>query len=489
MLHRIIYITLFIGVYSFGARAQKGFFYSHIPEWDYTFIDSSISEAMMPDTNEILDDEINALIRLPKSELPQPSDAEIEAQLKAIPALVNFECNPQVLAEIRRLVYQSRKHIAKLRGRAEFYFPIFEGVLAQEEMPFELKYLTLIESALDPKITSYAGARGLWQIMPATARGLGLTLDSWVDERCDPLRSTMAALAYLKAMNITYEDWLITLAAYNAGPGTVNRAISRSYRRETYWDIQAQLPRQTQKYVPRFIAMVYAMHYADYYQIPVVHPDYEVAPTIPIEIFSPLKISHVALALDMDSAELARLNPSLNTDWIPYYREGFTLQIPLDKSGRFYALEQDIYMTSDTLFYVLRDNRVQGGFDEAKNTYYVQQGDYLEKIAMAFSISVDDLVAWNDLDTEILTLGQALLVGENNYVNPIIDQDTVIEGEGLPSETLDENCDCIYHRVRFGETLFDIAYHYGVRVEDIMRENTFTNILLIETGMNLKITQ
>ena len=221
-----------------------------------------------------------------------------------------------MLAEIRRLVYQSRKHIAKLRGRAEFYFPIFEGVLAQEEMPFELKYLTLIESALDPKITSYAGARGLWQIMPATARGLGLTLDSWVDERCDPLRSTMAALAYLKAMNITYEDWLITLAAYNAGPGTVNRAISRSYCRETYWDIQAQLPRQTQKYVPRFIAMVYAMHYADYYQIPVAYPDYEVAPTIPIEIFFPLKISHVALRLRILPAELARLNPSLNTDWI-----------------------------------------------------------------------------------------------------------------------------------------------------------------------------
>ena len=144
-------------------------------------------------------------------------------------------------------------------------------MLAQEEMPIELKYLTLIESGLNPQI-SYAGARGLWQIMPATARGLGLTLDSWVDERCDPIKSTQAALAYLKAANRTYDDWLVSLASYNAGPGTVNRAISRTASGRTYWDIQPQLPRETQKYVPKYTAMVYAMHYADYYKIPIIYP-------------------------------------------------------------------------------------------------------------------------------------------------------------------------------------------------------------------------
>ena len=232
-------------------NAQRGFFYSHIPDWDYSYIDSSIEASIIQDTAVLTNDEIKALIRLPQSELPQPSDEEIAAQIKAIPALVNFQCNDQVIAEIRKMVYSGRNYIAKLRGRAAYYFPIFEGMLAEAEMPIELKYLTLIESGLDPKITSYAGARGLWQIMPATARGLGLTLDSWVDERCDPIKSTQAALAYLKAANRTYDDWLVSLASYNAGPGTVNRAISRTSSGRTYWDIQPQLPRETQKYVPK----------------------------------------------------------------------------------------------------------------------------------------------------------------------------------------------------------------------------------------------
>ena len=278
----------------------------------------------MQDTAVLTDDEIKAMIRLPQSELPQPSDDEIKSQLEAIPALVNFQCNDQVIAEIRNMVYSARNYMAKLRGRAEYYFPFFEGMLAQEEMPIELKYLTLIESGLDPQITSYAGARGLWQIMPATARGLGLTLDSWVDERSDPIKSTQAALAYLKAANRTYDDWLVSLASYNAGPGTVNRAISRTASGRTYWDIQPQLPRETQKYVPKYIAMVYSMHYADYYKIPIIYPSYSIAPCIPVEIFSPLKISHIAAALDMDSADLARLNPSLKTDWIPYYPVSYT---------------------------------------------------------------------------------------------------------------------------------------------------------------------
>ena len=228
--YRFFFLALFAVVSSYTANAQRGFFYSHIPNWDYSYIDSSIEASIIQDTAVLTNDEIKALIRLPQSELPQPSDEEIAAQIKAIPALVNFQCNDQVIAEIRKMVYSGRNYIAKLRGRAAYYFPIFEGMLAQAGMPIELKYLTLIESGLDPKITSYAGARGLWQIMPATARGLGLTLDSWVDERCDPIKSTQAALAYLQAANITYDDWLVSLASYNAGPGTVNRAISRTSR-------------------------------------------------------------------------------------------------------------------------------------------------------------------------------------------------------------------------------------------------------------------
>ena len=441
----------------------------------------------MKDTAVLTDDEIKAMIRLPQSELPQPSDDEIKAQLEAIPALVNFQCNDQVIAEIRSRVYSARNYMAKLRGRAEYYFPIFEGMLAQEGLPIELKYLTLIESGLDPQITSYAGARGLWQIMPATARGLGLTLDSWVDERCDPIKSTQAALAYLKAANRTYDDWLVSLASYNAGPGTVNRAISRTASGRSYWDIQLQLPRETQKYVPKYIAMVYAMHYADYYKIPIIYPSYSTAPSIPVEIFSPLKISHIAAALDIDSADLARLNPSLNTDWIPYYQKGFYLNIPSDKSARFYALEQDIYLTSDTLFFVLRDDRVNGGYDERKNIYYVQQGDYLEKIAMNFSVSVEELMEWNDLESMMLELGQGLVVGDNKGLNPYISDEERPDEVGVQSDEYDENCQCTYHRVRFGESIFDIAYEYGVRVEDILRENTITNVLLVEQGINLKI--
>ncbi|RCL64695.1 MAG: LysM peptidoglycan-binding domain-containing protein [Bacteroidetes bacterium] len=484
---RFFLLGLFVILTSSSVEAQRGFFYSHIPDWDYSHVDSSIQLSIMQDTAVLTDEEIKAMIRLPQSELPQPSDEEIKAQLEAIPALVNFQCNDQVIAEIRNMVYSARNYMAKLRGRAEYYFPFLEGMLAQEEMPIELKYLTLIESGLDPQITSYAGARGLWQIMPATARGLGLTLDSWVDERCDPIKSTQAALAYLKAANRTYDDWLVSLASYNAGPGTVNRAISRTASGRTYWDIQPQLPRETQKYVPKYIAMVYLMHYADYYKIPIIYPSYSIAPSIPVEIFSPLKISHIAAALDMDSADLARLNPSLKTDWIPYYQNGFTLNVPSDKSARFYALEQDIYLTSDTLFFVLRDDRVNGGYDERKNIYYVQQGDYLEKIAMNFSVSVEELMEWNELESMMLKLGQGLVVGDNKGLNPYVSDGERPDEVGMQSDEYDENCDCVYHRVRFGESIFDIAYEYGVRVEDILRDNTITNVLLVEQGINLKI--
>ena len=229
------------------------------------------------------------------------------------------------------------------------------------------------------------------------------------------------------------------------------------------------------------------MHYADYYKIPIIYPSYSIAPCIPVEIFSPLKISHIAAALDMDSADLARLNPSLKTDWIPYYQNGFTLNVPSDKSARFYALEQDIYLTSDTLFFVLRDDRVNGGYDERKNIYYVQQGDYLEKIAMNFSVSVEELMEWNELESMMLELGQGLVVGDNKGLNPFVSDGERPDEVGVQSDEYDENCDCVYHRVRFGESIFDIAYEYGVRVEDILRDNTITNILLVEQGINLKI--
>ena len=163
------------------------------------------------------------------------------------------------------------------------------------------------------------------------------------------------------------------------------------------------------------------------------------------------------------------------------------MNIPSDKSARFYALEQDIYLTSDTLFFVLRDDRVNGGYDERKNIYYVQQGDYLEKIAMNFSVSVEELMEWNDLESMMLELGQGLVVGDNKGLNPYISDEERPDEVGVQSDEYDENCQCTYHRVRFGESIFDIAYEYGVRVEDILRENTITNVLLVEQGINLKI--
>ena len=141
---RFFLLGLYVILTSCSVEAQRGFFYSHVPDWDYSHVDSSIQSSIMQDTAVLTDDEIKAMIRLPQSELPQPSDDEIKSQLEAIPALVNFQCNDQVIAEIRNMVYSARNYMAKLRGRAEYYFPFFEGMLAQEEMPIELKYLTLI---------------------------------------------------------------------------------------------------------------------------------------------------------------------------------------------------------------------------------------------------------------------------------------------------------------------------------------------------------
>lgn len=344
-------------------------------------------------------------------------DSVYKARLQALPFLIEMPYNSVVRAFILRYVQRNPKTLARIQRKAEYYFPLFYDALGRNGLPYELCYLPVIESALNPQAHSHAGAAGLWQFMPSTARLYGLEVNSLVDERMDPIRSTEAACQFMKSLYSTFGDWTLALAAYNCGPGNVNKAIHRSGKRD-FWSIYPYLPRETRSYVPIFIAAAYSINYADLHGIcPEAIEMTTITDTIQTKTRQHLLQISEILGIDLD--ELRRLNPQYARDVIPGGKT-YALCLPADRVTD-YIDQLDVILNyrADELINnrraeidLAQKTSLNGGYTINGVTYYkIKSGDTLGGIAQKFHVTVKQIKAWNGLKSDNIRAGATLKIG------------------------------------------------------------------------------
>ena len=344
-------------------------------------------------------------------------DSVYKARLQALPCVIELPYNERVRAFILRYVRRSPKQVARMMRMSEYYFPIFEEKLNLYGLPYELKYLPIIESALNPIARSHVGASGLWQFMPATGKLYGLEINSLVDERMDVVKATDAACRFLGSMYAIYKDWNLVIAAYNCGSGNVNKAIRRAGGKRDFWSIYPFLPRETRNYVPIFIAANYAMNYGQEHGI-CKAPIEKTMLTDTICTTQRLHLQQVSENLGISMDELRRLNPQYSRDILPG-GTAYALCLPSEKMGLFLDQQDSIFAyKADSLINnrraeidLAKVTSINGAYRVNGVTYYtIKDGDSLSKIAKKFHCSVKQLKAWNGLKSDNIRAGKKLKI-------------------------------------------------------------------------------
>ena len=344
-------------------------------------------------------------------------DSVYKARLQALPCVIELPYNERVRAFILRYVRNSPKQVARMMRMSEYYFPIFEEKLNLYGLPYELKYLPIIESALNPIARSHVGASGLWQFMPATGKLYGLEINSLVDERMDVVKATDAACRFLNSMYNIYKDWNLVIAAYNCGSGNVNKAIRRAGGKRDFWSIYPFLPRETRNYVPIFIAANYAMNYGQEHGI-CKAPVEKTMLTDTICTTQRMHLQQVSENLGITMEELRRLNPQYSRDILPG-GTAYALCLPSEKMGLFLDQQDSIFAyKADSLINnrraeidLAKVTSINGAYRVNGVTYYtIKEGDNLGKIAKKFHCSVKQLKEWNGLKSDNIRAGKKLKI-------------------------------------------------------------------------------
>ena len=360
-------------------------------------------------------------------------------RLAAIPSVIEMPYNQVVRRHIERYVYRSRTLVEQMLGMSLYYMPIFEQALEKEGLPLELKYLPIVESALDPNATSRVGAAGLWQFMIGTGKGLGLEVNSLVDERRDPYRSSAMAAKYLKNLYQIYNDWSLAIAAYNCGPGNVNKALHRNGDSGDFWDIYEYLPRETRGYVPAFIAANYAM---TYYKQHNISPSLARKPLITdtVSVNRRIHFSQIAEVLNIPIEEIRTLNPQFRADVIPGDNHPYMLVLPSQQIYSYIMSEDSIDNYRDDL-YAHREVVEPGGQVSTAEEYItgrtangevrtithkVARGETLSTIADKYGMTTDELMALNSMSSERVRRGDNLKVKAPSHNNASADNEDII---------------------------------------------------------------
>jgi membrane-bound lytic murein transglycosylase D len=438
-------------------------------------------------------------------------DSVYIARLQAIQEVIPMSFNNTVKNVIKFYTEKRRDQVEMMLGLSAYYFPIFEEALDRHDMPLELKYLPVIESALNPKATSRVGAGGLWQFMYGTGKQMGLEISSFVDERRDPVKSTDAAIRYLKYLYNTYDDWYLAIAAYNYGPGNVNRAIRRSGNKRNYWEIYFNLPRETRAYVPAFIAAAYVMNYYREHNLRARLPDIPFQ-TDTLFVHDYLHFEQLEATLDMEKEQLRSLNPMYRRDIIPAKADKpYALTLPsqkvlefLDQEAEVFAYERNNYFPDNQLASPSASGS-PGSFNpadvagKARLVYTVKSGDNLGFISAWYRVSVNDLRHWNNIRGNLIQVGQRLSVYvpesqkanfENiNTMSFAQKQATVGKPLSTASRTTTAQASGYeYYTVKKGDTVWDIARRYpGVTPQEILQLNNLSTSSSLSVGQRLRI--
>lgn len=354
--------------------------------------------------------------------VPDYPDSVYIARLADIPSVVNLSYNSIVKSYIRLYTIKRREQVSNMLGLSAYYFPLFEEIFDFHGVPYEIKYLSIIESALNPRAVSRAGAVGAWQFIYSTGKHYGLTINSLVDERKDPVAATHAAASFLVDLYDMFGDWTLALAAYNCGPGNVNKAIRRSGGRRDFWEIYYHLPRETRGYVPAFIAATYTMnYYGDHHITPAPMLMPRAADTL--MVYEALHLKQVAEVLDIPVEQLRELNPQYRTDVIPgTIKHPYALKIPMEFTTAFIDLQDSIFAWKDSIFFdpekklaspqrYSASQRVDLPSDKYDKLYYtVRSGDNLGYIADWYDVRASDLRYWNNISGNLIRSEQQLLI-------------------------------------------------------------------------------
>jgi membrane-bound lytic murein transglycosylase D len=410
-------------------------------------------------------------------------------RLAAINSLIDLPYNSIVRNFISVYTERQRDKVEIMLGVADYYLPIFEEVLDYYQLPIELRILPVVESALNPRAVSRAGATGLWQFMYGTGRMYNLTVNSYIDERRDPIASSHAAARFLKDLYKMYGDWTLVIAAYNCGPGNVNKAIRRAGGKRNYWDIYYYLPRETRGYVPAFIAATYAFHYHNEHKLKPV-PMSLPATVDTLMISGMLHFNQVSEVLGVPVKVLRDLNPHYKQDIIPAQSKQMSLRLPLDNVSSFIDRQHEIFAYKDSVYFnpnnVVNPSKYTASYrhevpsGSQRIVYIVKEGDVLGTIAERHGVRVSQLRGWNNIRGNLIRIGQRLTI----YVPA-----NVAARSGYSNAPVPNNADpnYIYYQVRRGDTLWDIAKLYpGVSSTDLKRINNLSTDRLTP-GQVLKI--
>lgn len=350
----------------------------------------------------------------PSSEAVLPDSVYAE-RLKAMVSPIHLPYNEVVRNYIIRYTSPTSGLMSRVLGLSQYYFPMIEQELINANLPVELRALPIIESALQPTAKSRAAAVGLWQFVYATGKAYGLEINSFVDERCDPLQSTRAACKYLKDLYRTYGDWSLALAAYNCGPGNVNKAIARAGVRGSFWDIYAHLPRETRGYVPAFIAATYAYNYYHLHNIEVTPPPMPMA-TDTIMVSRVMHLEQVASTINIPIETLRLINPQYRLDIIPASTKKYPLKLPVRDLSH-YIINEDSIMAKDSLYLkeYLDPAKVEKKRTEENVartiTHVVKRGETLGGISRRYGVTTRQIMQWNNLkNANTLRIGQRLKI-------------------------------------------------------------------------------
>lgn len=393
--------------------------------------------------------------------------------------------HPDLENVINYYLKSEKENTERLISLSQYYFPMFESVLDKYDIPLEIKYLAIVESALNPKAKSWAGAAGLWQFMYSTGKMYNLDVSSYVDERMDPVRSTEAAAKYLRHLYDIFEDWNLALAAYNSGPGNVNKAIRRSGGQKNYWAIRPFLPRETAGYVPSFLAMNYLFEYAEEHQYQPKLPAVPFLATDTVQTKNLIKLEQVAKITDTDLEFLEFLNPSYKLGIIPFEKDkSYTIRLPYSAVGVFVANEDKIYNFAQKDIAASQEQLPQYYKTSDKINYRVRSGDYLGKIAERYGVGVSEIRRWNGMRNNRINIGDRLTIypRKANYTQSPTRKSNnkeVTESKPNSSDT---------YVVKPGDSLWSISRQFEeVTINDLKKINNLKNNAL-KPGMTLKIS-
>ena len=429
------------------------------------------------------------------NEIPEFSDSiyELRIGFLNLHSPVELIYNEHVKAYINTYAKRGRKQTARMLGLKEIYFPIFEQVLDKYNLPLELKYLAIVESALNPTAGSRVGAKGLWQFMYHTGKRYGLNNNSLVDDRFDPYKSTEAAVLHLKDLYDIYNSWELALAAYNSGPGNVNRAIRRAGGVKNYWAIWPFLPRETRGYVPAFIAVNYVFNHAAEHNIYPTHPGILHYGIDSVTVTDVLSFDQISEFMQIDIDDIGFLNPAYKQDIIPATKEQpYILRLPRDKVGYFLENEQNLY-----------DFKSKDGIEREKllvkikkakerTIHIVRSGQNLGFIARQYRTSVSKLKSWNNMRNTRIYPGQKLVVysGENNdRKKPSLKNNSKDKPNKKEKLVAKPYGLYRYHTIKSGDTLWDLSRKYDSSVKQIKQWNGITNSYRLKLGEKLIVAK